>query len=57
MTSIRTALASALAVATLCTLGAYASHEAASQAGVSHPTAGPVLCCYARTSQAGTATK
>jgi hypothetical protein len=49
MTSIRTALASALALATLCTLGAYASHEV-TQAAVSHSMAGPITCCYAKTS-------
>jgi hypothetical protein len=57
MTSIRTALASALTIAALCTFGAYASHEAATQAAVSRPTAGPVPCCFAMTSQARTTTR
>jgi hypothetical protein len=50
MISIRTALASALTVMALGTLGAYASHEAVTQAArpaISHVTAGEEPCCDA----------
>jgi hypothetical protein len=52
MTRIRTALASALTVAALCTLGAYASHEATTTlngSAVNRTLANPVLCCDAIT--------
>jgi hypothetical protein len=54
MTSIRTALASALTVAALCTLGAYASHEATStvsRSAVNGQLANPILCCTAKTNK------
>ena len=57
MTRIRTAVTSALAVAALCTLGAYASHETATQAAVTHTMAGPIPCCWAMTGQAAATTK
>jgi hypothetical protein len=52
MTSIRTALASALTVAALCTLGVYASHEATStvsRSAVNGQLANPITCCAATT--------
>jgi hypothetical protein len=50
MISIRTALASALTVAALSTVGVYVSHEASTQTSrpaVSHVQAGPLPCCDA----------